>query len=97
MVIVLVQQILVMVAMMLVGVALVKSSMVNETGVKQMSNVAIYVATPAVIIQAFAIEFDPEQLVNGLWVSLFFSLGLLLSAINGRSCAEAPTAWGSSP
>lgn len=84
MVIILVQQILVMVAMMLVGVALVKSSMVNETGVKQMSNVAIYVATPAVIIQAFAIDFDPEQLVNGLWVSLFFSLGLLLSAIIGR-------------
>ena len=90
MVLILVKQILVMVAMMLVGVALVKSKMIDETGVKQMSNVAIYVATPAVIIQSFAIDYNPEQLVNGLWVSVFFSLGLLLSAVIGRAvCGSA--------
>lgn len=83
MVLILVQQILVMVAMMLIGVALVKTKMVNETGVGQMSSIAMYVATPAVIIQAFAIEYDPEQLINGLWVSLFFAVALLLSAFIG--------------
>ena len=84
MVLILVQQILVMVAMMLVGVALIRAKMIDESGVKQMSNVAMYVATPAVIIQAFAIDYNPEQLVNGLWVAAFFSLALLLSAIVGR-------------
>lgn len=84
MVLVLVQQILVMVAMMLVGVALIKTRTIDETGVKQMSNIAMYVATPAVIIQSFAIDYDPEQLKNGLWVAAFFSLALLLSAIIGR-------------
>lgn len=84
MVLVLVQQILVMLAMMLVGVALIKAKMVDETGVKQLSNIAMYVATPAVIIQAFAIDYNPEQLVNGLWVSAFFAAALLISAIVAR-------------
>ena len=81
MVLILVQQILVMVAMMTIGIALVKTKMLDSTGVGQMSNIAMYVATPAVIIQAFAIDYDREQLVNGLWVAAFFALALLISAI----------------
>jgi predicted permease len=41
----------------------------------------MYVATPAVIIQAFAIDYSKEQLVNGLWVAAFFALALLISAV----------------
>ena len=81
MVLILVQQILVMVAMMSIGIALVKTKMLNSSGVGQLSNIAMYVATPAVIIQAFAIDYSKEQLVNGLWVAAFFSLALLISAI----------------
>jgi len=76
----LIQQILVMLAMMAVGAVLVRVGMVDEAGTKQLSSIALYVATPAVIIQAFAIEFDPEQLVNALWMGLFFTLALVVSA-----------------
>ena len=90
MVLILIQQIVVMVLMMAVGVALIKTKTINETGVKQMSNIAMYVATPAVIIQAFAIDYNREQLVNGLWVAAFFALALLLSAILARAvCGRA--------
>lgn len=81
MVLILVQQILVMVGMMAIGVALVKTAMIDEHGVGTLSNIAMYVATPAVIIQAFAIDYDKEQLINGLWVALFFALALLISAV----------------
>ena len=84
MVLILVQQILVMVAMMLVGVALIRAKMIDESGVKQMSNVAMYVATPAVIIQAFAIDYNPEQLVNGLWVAATGFVGIpIISSLLG--------------
>ena len=90
MVLVLIQQILVMMAMMSVGVALVKAKMVDELGVKQLSNIAMYVATPAVIIQSFAIEYNPEQLKNGLWVALFFAISLLIAMVVARfACGSA--------
>ena len=81
MVLILVKQILVMLAMMTIGIALIKTKMLNRNGVGQLSNIAMYVATPAVIIQAFAIDYDREQLVNGLWVAAFFALALLISAV----------------
>ena len=90
MVLILIQQIVVMVLMMAVGVALIKTKTINETGVKQMSNIAMYVATPAVIIQAFAVDYNREQLMNGLWVAAFFALAMLLSAILARAvCGRA--------
>ena len=81
MVLILVRQILVMLAMMAIGIALIKTKMLDRNGVGQLSNIAMYVATPAVIIQAFAIDYDREQLVNGLWVAAFFALALLISAV----------------
>lgn len=81
MVLILIQQILVMVAMMAIGIALIKTKMLDHKGVGQMSNIAMYVATPAVIVQAFAIDYNKEQLVNGLWVAAFFAIALLISGI----------------
>ena len=90
MVLMLIQQILVMLAMMAVGAVLVRVGMVDEAGSKQLSSIALYVATPAVIIQAFAIEFDAEQLVNALWMGLFFALALVLSAVFAyMACGKA--------
>lgn len=90
MVLMLIQQILVMLAMMAVGAVLVRVGMVDEAGTKQLSSIALYVATPAVIIQAFAIEFDAEQLVNALWMGLFFTLALVVSAaIAYLACGKA--------
>ncbi len=90
MVVTLIQQILVMLAMMAVGVVLVRVGMIDERGVRQLSSIAMYVATPAVIIQAFAIEFTMEQLVNAGWMALFFSLALALSIALARvACGRA--------
>ena len=90
MVFILINQILVMVAMMAIGVALIKTKMLDTKGVGQMSNIAMYVATPAVIIQAFAIDYDPEQLTNGLWVALFYGLATFLSIVIARMvCGRA--------
>ena len=79
MVLVLIKQIVAMVIMMAVGVILVRAKMVDEKGVAQLSSIALYVATPAVIIQAFAVTFSQEQLVNGAWVALFTLVSLVVS------------------
>lgn len=80
MVLTLVQQIVVMLAMMAVGVVLVRVGMIDDAGVKQLSSIAMYVATPAVIVQAFAITYSAEQLVNALWMGLFYAIALVASA-----------------
>lgn len=83
MVLTLIQQILVMLAMMAVGVALVRLKALDDAGVKQLSTIAMYVATPAVIVQSFAITYNAEQLVNALWMGLFYTIALVLSAAIG--------------
>ena len=52
MVVILIKQIVVMLAMMSVGVVLYKIKAVDETGVAQLSNIALYVATPCVVLRA---------------------------------------------
>ena len=77
---ILIKQILVMLVMMSVGVALAKLKMLDEHGVAQLSNVALYVATPAVVISSLAIPFNKEQLTIGGIVMLFY-VGLLVASI----------------
>lgn len=90
MVVTLIQQILVMLAMMMVGVVLIRVKMINEDGVKQLSSIAMYVATPAVIIQAFAIQYSLEQLINAGWMALFFSIAIVISMAVARAvCGKA--------
>lgn len=90
MVLTLIKQIVVMLAMMAVGVALIKTRLITEGGVKQLSTIAMYVATPAVIVQAFAISYDEEQLVNALWTALFFAIAIGISmAIALAVCGKA--------
>ena len=72
MVLILIKQILVMLVMMSVGVVLYKIGSVDEGGVAQLSNLALYVATPCVVVQALAIDFDAERLLTGGWVMAFF-------------------------
>ena len=80
MVVILIKQILVMLVMMSVGVALTKLKMIDEDGVAQISNITLYVATPAVVISSLAIQFDKEQLQTGGIVMAFY-VGLLVVAI----------------
>ena len=69
---ILIKQIIVMVLMMSVGVVLAKVKMIDEDGVAQLSNLALYVATPAVVIASLDIDFKPEQLSMGILVMGFF-------------------------
>ena len=87
---ILIKQILVMVVMMSVGVVLAKIKMVDEHGVAQLSNLALFVSTPALVISSLAIEFDREQLVTGGVVMVFCVLVLLIAAVIGRiGCGSA--------
>lgn len=81
---ILIQQILVMMIMMAVGVALSKLKMLDEQGVAQLSNVALYVATPAVVIASLAIEFDPKQLATGGIVIVFYLISLIIAILVGK-------------
>lgn len=90
MVVILIKQILVMVVMMAIGVVLSKTKMLDEHGVAQLSNVALYVATPAVVISSLAIQFNTEQLATGGLVMLFFTALLVLAIVVGRiGCGRA--------
>lgn len=84
MVLILIKQILVMLLMMSVGMVLYKIGQIDEKGVGQLSNLALYVATPCVVLQALAIEFDAERLVTGGWVMLFFMIIFAVSVVIAR-------------
>ncbi|MDO4796475.1 MAG: AEC family transporter [Coriobacteriales bacterium] len=90
MVLILIKQIVVMIAMMAVGVILYKVGQVDEKGIGQLSNIALYVATPCVVIQSLAIDFDRERLTLGGLSLAFFAAILLVSAIIARfGCGRA--------
>lgn len=90
MVLILIKQILVMLAMMAVGVILFKVGQIDEKGIGQLSNLALYVATPCVVIQSLAIDFDPERLTLGGLTIAFCAAILLVSAIIARfGCGKA--------
>ena len=84
MVTILIKQIVVMLAMMSVGVVLYKIKAVDETGVAQLSNIALYVATPCVVLRALAIPYDAEKISTGMLVMAFFLIIFFASIIIGR-------------
>lgn len=84
MVTILIKQIVVMLAMMSVGVVLYKIKAVDETGVAQLSNIALYVATPCVVLRALAIPYDAEKISTGMLVMAFFLIIFFVSIIIGR-------------
>lgn len=90
MVLILIKQILVMLAMMSIGVILFKLGQLDEKGVGQLSNLALYVATPCVVIRALAIPFDAEKISTGVLVMLFFLIIFAVSVVIGRfGCGRA--------
>lgn len=64
--------------MMAVGIVLFKTKRLDNQGAAQMANVALYVASPAITITAFATTFDAEKLVAGglcMLLTVLFTLG----------------------
>ena len=66
-VILLVQQVIVMAALMVIGFIAFRTKLINAEGVKQMSNIALYVATPAMVLNSFIAEFSSEKLAKAGW------------------------------
>ena len=90
MVLILIKQIIVMLAMMSIGVVLYKIGQIDEKGVAQLSNLALYVATPCVVIRSLAIPFNSEQLATGGLVMAFFLIIFVVSVLIGTfGCGRA--------
>ncbi len=64
-------QVLTLFIMIAVGFACGKTKLINETAAKGLSNVVMYVATPAAILQAFTVEVkSPEKTKNLIFVAV---------------------------
>ena len=72
-------QVVAMFIMMMIGAALYKAKLVDNTGSAQIASVALYVATPAVILQSLATSFDPAKLAAG---AACFALSFLFTALS---------------
>lgn len=68
-----------MFVMMAVGYLLFKLHMIDDGGVAQMSNVVLYVASPAVVLQSFVTEFSVEKLVGAAWCAALSALITLVA------------------
>ena len=84
MVLILIKQIFVMLGMMAVGAVLFKVGQLDEKGIEQLSNLALYVATPGVVLRSLAIPFNPSALKEGVWVMVFTVLMIVVSVVIGR-------------
>ena len=62
---VMITQVVAMFIMMMIGAVLYRAKYVDNVGSAQLSNVALYVATPAVILQSLATTFDPGKMATG--------------------------------
>lgn len=90
MVLILIKQIVVMLAMMSIGVILFKLGQIDEKGVGQLSNLALYVATPCLVVRALAIPYDAEKISTGILVMVFFLVIFAVSVVIGRfGCGKA--------
>ena len=66
-VLVVLNQVVIMLLLLLVGVLLFKVKMINEEGRKQLVNIALYVSTSAVIIDSFLMDFNKDLALNILY------------------------------
>lgn len=74
---VMITQVVAMFLMMVIGAVLYRGQLVDNAGSKQLSNVALYVATPAVILQSLATTFDAAKMAAGaacMALSFIFTL-----------------------
>lgn len=81
---IMITRVIAMFLMMVVGAVLYRSAFVDNTGSAQLSNVALYVATPAVILQALATSFDAEKLAAGAACFVLSFVFTVLSAAVAR-------------
>ncbi|MBR0277278.1 MAG: AEC family transporter [Clostridia bacterium] len=67
--------VIVLFVLMLIGFLLAKKKMLDKTGIKQLTNILLYVVIPCVIINAYQIDFDVLMLKN-LGIAIAFAIAL---------------------
>jgi hypothetical protein len=70
-----------MFVLMMVGLLLYKLKLVNDEGSRQLSNIVLYVANPACILESFCIPFDPQRLVSAGILAVFAFAAFWLNAV----------------
>lgn len=81
---VMITQVVAMFLMMVIGAVLYRGQLVDNAGSKQLSNVALYVATPAVILQSLATTFDAAKMAAGAACMALSFIFTLVSAVVAR-------------
>ena len=76
---IMITQVVAMFIMMLIGAILYRAKLVDNTGSAQLACIALYVATPAVILQSLTTSFDPTKLAAG---AACFVLSFLFTALS---------------
>lgn len=73
-------QVLIMFLLLMVGFICQKTKLISDEGSKSLTNIALYIATSAIIIHSYQIDYDPSIAINLLIVTLFafLSHGLLI-------------------
>ena len=78
-------QVMIIFVLLALGFTLSKIGMVKDSGLKQITDVLLYVVTPCLIVNAYQKEFSKE-LISGLLIGFVFSLiihivGIVISTL----------------
>ncbi len=72
------RQVIVMFLLMMVGLLITRTHMVDGRGIGQMSSICLYVATPATVIKSFLVAYDPQKVRAAL---VTFGMAALLTVL----------------
>ncbi len=78
------RQIVIMAFLMLIGFICYSTHMIDDHGARQMSDLVLYVANPAIVMRSLMRPFDPKILVQGAWVALLTILIFFVTLLLGR-------------
>lgn len=82
---VLITQIIAMFLMMAAGFALYRAHMIDDDGVAQLSNIVLYAASPALVIESFvSTEFSMERISGAVWCIVLSVVLVLISMVLTR-------------
>ncbi len=86
-------QVTILLILILIGFILTKNNILTETGTKCMTDIALYLATPCVIIKSFIRKYN-SSLLKGLILSFVIAflahiLFIVLSRLLFKNCKEA--------
>lgn len=66
----LIQQVVIMAALMALGFLLRRRGMIDQSGTSQLSDLVLYVANPVLIVQSLMMPFDATKVYDGAWCAV---------------------------